>query len=695
MSEARTDRAIDPARIELELDRTRWRPVDPTLHARFLAHRDADMRRASSLGLQAAILCYIAFGVLDVLVLEDVWRETVRTRALIGLGFLALLRLMLARGASLGALHALCASAVLVGAIGWMGQAVASGARDLLAPYLVFGAIFMLGVNLFFQLRLAVAVLCSLTILTAFSLGIAHVAGSPVLAAVLIAFLASCFAFSLFLSWQFGLERYRSFLNERRAELNAHRADLRGRELLVRASTDALTGLENRAAFQRRLEVALGVGTAGGAMVALHLIDLDRFKAINDSCGHTVGDTVLREVAERLRVVVGDRGSIARIGGDEFAVIQSGVGDVRETAALAAAIVRALDRAVPGASTVGASVGTAVAPLDATTPVPFYSCADLALYAAKDSGRGRHVRYRTELGDAERERRLIEAALADALERRQFEVFLQARLSTQTGALTGYEALLRWHHPERGMVSPGTFIPIAEQSGQIVPIGAWVLREACRLMVERELPGRVSVNVSARQFAEGDLLGDIERALGETGFTASRLELEVTETSIVADQHAARTAIAELRRLGARVALDDFGTGYASLSYLSRFDFDTIKIDRAFVAEIGCESTALPIIRAITDLAHGLGMTVVAEGVETTEQLRALAELGCEELQGYVIGAPVPADQALLRVAEPLLRALADVRVRLLNERIVELRAMDAVADERAARRSDRAHKAS
>ena len=665
--EQRADERISPDRIRRELLRSPLEKADAVLRHHHAANSDTDRRRTNALGLRIAVACYVLFGLLDAVILPDVAGWSVIVRLVISIASLLVLQLLLVRETSRLTIDAVCASAVVAGSWGSMVCTLNSQAHEFVPAYLVFGAIFMLGANLFFRFRLPLAFASSLSILIAFSIAVAYASPSIVLTTILVTFLASCFTFSLYLAWQLDRERYRTFLH-------ACLAAERGRELLASASTDALTGLSNRSAFQRVLGEALTLAGEEEVPVALHLLDLDNFKRVNDLSGHAAGDAVLREMADRLRSVVGDRAVVARLGGDEFAVLHFIEGGEPAAAAMATRIIETLGRPIRGVIDVGVSVGTAIGPVDAATPNMLYGCSDLALYAAKDAGRGKCVRYCSTMGDAERERRTVEDELGRALERDEFALHLQPRMCTARGALSGYEALVRWHHPERGLLYPDAFVPIAEQSGQIVDIGRWVLNRACRLLVEQQLPGRISVNVSARQFAEGDLVGDVKAALEASGLCASRLELEVTETSLIADGSVAEDVIARLRRLGTRVALDDFGTGYASLSYLSRFAFDTLKIDRAFVSALGREDSALAIVQAIVELGQSLGMSIVAEGVETSEQFESLVGLGCEEVQGYAIGRPVRSGDAAVSASDTILRVLAGIKLRGVDEQIVRLR---------------------
>jgi ammonium transporter, Amt family len=407
---------------------------------------------------------------------------------------------------------------------------------------------------------------------------------------------------------------------------------------------DPQTGLPNRALFTESLSNLVELATQGEGF-ALLLVDIDRFKNINDVHGHQSGDTVIVEVAKRLSEVVGGDGLVARLAGDEFAIVLPSVKTDEELEVFGRSVIglmrQPMDIGKPEQIAVSVSLGGALCPDHATDVAALMRCGDVALAHAKSSGRNCFVMFEIGMYDAIEKRRMLEVDLASALERNEFELYLQPRVEAATATITGYEALLRWHHPTRGMVSPGEFIPVAEASGQIIPIGQWVLAEACRLL--GSLPrGHLSLNVSPLQFRQADFLPKLESLLTRTGVDTRRLELEITESVLIEDDQWAVTVLTELKRLGIGVALDDFGTGYSSLSYLSRYPFDTLKIDRSFVSNLSVAENAQVIARTIIDLGTSLGMKIVAEGVETIEEALFLTQAGCDELQGYLLGRPKP-----------------------------------------------------
>ena len=381
-------------------------------------------------------------------------------------------------------------------------------------------------------------------------------------------------------------------------------------------------------------------------------IDLDRFKEVNDTLGHPCGDQILKETAVRLRALVDKSDVITRLGGDEFAVIQRGTGDADAAAALAAGIIATLDRPFQfdgHTVVIGASVGIALAPRDSgrdgTSGDELLKMSDLALYRAKEETRGSYRFFERGMDARMQERRDIEGDLRIAIQEGQFEVHYQPLLDLATGAITCFEALVRWRHPTRGMLQPADFIPIAEESNLIIPIGEWVLRQACRDASGWPDAMKVAVNLSPAQLKRGDLITVTVSALTMAGLAPERLELEITESVLLHDEAWVRTLLERLAALGVRIAMDDFGTGYSSLSYLRSFPFSKIKIDRSFVEGVVGHSDALAIVQATIQLSQKLGMETTAEGVETAEQLDLLIAEGCTHAQGFHVSRPVPAER--------------------------------------------------
>ncbi|TYL94382.1 EAL domain-containing protein [Bradyrhizobium rifense] len=424
------------------------------------------------------------------------------------------------------------------------------------------------------------------------------------------------------------------------------------------AHHDALTDLANRTLLNQRLAQAF----ASNQTFAVHHIDLDKFKSVNDTLGHHAGDALLKGVSERLRRLVRPSDTIARMGGDEFVVLQIPIGDRSEAGALAQRIIEQMDAPfeIDEQQTIaGASVGIAIAPADGTTPEQLLRNADLALYRAKSDGRGTYRLFEPAMDEEVQSRRALELDLRRALAGGEFELHYQPLVKTESGEISGFEALIRWQHPKHGLIAPGSFIPLAEEIGLIVPIGEWVIRQACRTASQWPKHLHVAVNISAAQFRYAGLAEVIVGALASAGLEASRLEIEITESVLLQDKEGTLAILHRLRELGVRIALDDFGTGYSSLTYLQCFPFDKIKIDRSFVRDVATDAGSLNIVRAIAALANGMGMTATAEGVETREQLERIAAEGCTEMQGYLFSRPLPAaeiERRFLSLEAPALR---------------------------------------
>jgi diguanylate cyclase (GGDEF)-like protein len=409
------------------------------------------------------------------------------------------------------------------------------------------------------------------------------------------------------------------------------------------AHHDTLTDLPNRAAFAERLAATLEAARAANGNFAVFCIDLDRFKEVNDVFGHSLGDALLREVARRLRAAA-EGAFVARPGGDEFTLI---VSDGPQPATAAATADRLLAAFADDIETdghrlrTGLSIGIAIYPNDGADAATLLGNADAALYRAKAEGRGTIRFFEAEMDMALRERRALQHELRTAVEQSQLIMHYQpqARLD---GAIIGFEALVRWQHPARGLVAPGTFIPLAEESGLIIPMGEWILREACREAASWPRPLQIAINLSPVQFQHGDLANLVHGVLLETGLAPGRLELEITEGVLIGDFSRAVALLRRLKALGVRIAMDDFGTGYSSLSYLQSFPFDKIKIDRGFISNLERSPQSAAIVRAIIGLAQGLNVPVVAEGVETRDQLSFLEREACDEVQGFLVGRARP-----------------------------------------------------
>lgn len=415
------------------------------------------------------------------------------------------------------------------------------------------------------------------------------------------------------------------------------------------AHHDALTGLPNRVLFREQLVEALGMSQSTGNASALLYLDLDQFKSVNDTLGHPIGDKLLISVADRLRNQLADGDHVARLGGDEFAILLTGRATPAQAADLADRIIAAIGEPFDIAGQfifIGVSIGIAVAPADGDDADLLMKHADMALYRAKQDGRNVYRFFETAMDKEIQTRRELEIDLRHALLNEEFQVHYQPLFNLQGGQIEGFEALLRWPHPRQGFISPAEFIPIAEETGLISGIGSWVLRQACLEAAKWPKHIRVAVNVSPVQFRTRTLVLEVIAALGASGLSANRLEIEITEGVLLQDTEATLSILSELQRLGVRIAMDDFGTGYSSLSYLRKFRFDKVKIDRAFVQDLNKGQDKLAVVRAVTGLCTSLGIATTAEGVESEEQLLALRAEGCTQAQGYYTGRPMPASQA-------------------------------------------------
>ena len=426
-------------------------------------------------------------------------------------------------------------------------------------------------------------------------------------------------------------------------------------------NVDSLTGLPNRAMFRDRLNQAMARASRTGLPLALMFIDLDRFKVVNDSLGHEVGDQLLVHVAQQLtkclrrvdsvsRCDSGDPMTLSRLGGDEFTVIAEAVGSAEQAALVAQRVLDALGAPfVVGDEEIvmGASIGVSMYPTDDVDLDSLIRHADMAMYRSKSLGRGMFTFFSDDLNEAVSTRLSLEGSLRRAVEREEFQLHYQPKVDLSSGKVTGVEALLRWHCPTKGMVRPDRFIAVLEDTGLILPVGAWVIRAACADMARWDRSGlppiRMAVNMSARQFRHQHLCALIEDTLRENEIDPARLEIELTESLLMEDNEASRNMFANFARIGVRLAIDDFGTGHSSLAYLKRFNIDTLKLDRSFVSELPDDQDDVAIASAVIAMGHSMGIRIVAEGVETERQADFLRQLGCDEMQGYLLSRPLPA----------------------------------------------------
>jgi diguanylate cyclase (GGDEF)-like protein/PAS domain S-box-containing protein len=425
-------------------------------------------------------------------------------------------------------------------------------------------------------------------------------------------------------------------------------------QIEYQAYHDALTGLANRRLFQEHLSLALALAQRRNSAVAVLFLDLDHFKTINDSLGHTIGDELLREIARRLKAAVREGDTVARVGGDEFTIVLQEVARADAAASVAQKVLHTIAEPMEIAGHrlyITTSIGITLFPNDGDDAETLLKNADTAMYRAKAAGRNAYQMATRELSRSTHDRMTLESGLHRALEQGEFELLYQPQveIDEQETVIVGMEALLRWNHPERGVIAPEHFIGLAEDRGLILPIGDWVLREACRAAKRFHDHGfprfRVAVNLSARQFRDPSLLSTVESAIQESGIDARTLELEITETVAMEDVELTMSALMEFRKRGVTIAIDDFGTGHSSLSYLKRFPIDALKIDKGFVLDLPDKFEDAAIVSSVIQLANGLGLRVIAEGVEKREQLDFLRDAGCRELQGFYFSYPVKLEE--------------------------------------------------
>jgi len=423
-------------------------------------------------------------------------------------------------------------------------------------------------------------------------------------------------------------------------------------QLELAATHDSLTGLANRLLINDRIEQAVYSAQRCGRWTAVVLLDLDHFKVVNDTLTHIVGDALLVEVANRLKSQVRQTDTVGRFGGDEFVIVLTDIETNEDAMQLVSKLMRIISQPYEISArrlTISASIGVTLAPRDGTKAIELIKNADIAMYRAKDAGRAAVEFFSVEMHDRVQRRLEMEADLRRAIQQNEFVVYYQPRCDLNTGKIIGAEALIRWRHPTMGLVSPAEFIPLAEETGLINPIGEWVLQSACETAHRWHHMGYsdilVSVNVAARQLQSNQLREVVAKCLATSRLTPSLLELELTESDVMKDPGAALKVLQEIKALGVRISLDDFGTGYSSLSYLKRFPVDCLKIDRSFIRDITIDPEDAAIAQMIVALGHNLKQTVVAEGVETRAQLNFLKAHHCDQMQGYLFSPPVQANE--------------------------------------------------
>lgn len=411
---------------------------------------------------------------------------------------------------------------------------------------------------------------------------------------------------------------------------------------------DPLTKLPNRLLLGQKMNLALERARENDSVLAVLFIDLDRFKFVNDTLGHRSGDRLLQEAAQRIQQAVGEQNTIVRMGGDEFVCVLDRLKDEREAEIIASEVIKAFSIPFLLNNTdifVSVSIGLSLYPYDGDDSDTLVTNADSAMYRAKKDGRNRYEKARVDVSAGAFEKLLLENSLRKAIENKELALHFQPQVNLKTDVVTAVEALVRWNHPELGMISPGDFIPIAEETGLIVPIGDWVLRTACKKVRQWHRDGlpplRVAVNLSAVQFLQRDLVHKIDQILEETSLSPHYLELEITENMVMRDVHSAINTLKQLKKRGIHISIDDFGTGYSTLSYLKEFPVDTLKIDRSFIKDIDTNPSSVALTKAITTLAHDLQLNVIAEGVENYKQLSLVKKQSCDAVQGFYYSKPL------------------------------------------------------
>lgn len=644
-------------RISRAASRPRWKPADPTLWA-MLVRKHADSNRSVlRWGMAAASLCYIAYGAFDWFLFPDIAKQLVLTRVALGLSFLALIEICARRGVGLATLHIIAALAIVSGALGWLVVAVGTTHQLALSYFIGFGTVFILGANLFFNFRLWLSVASSAVVTVAFIVASMNWLQSDIVGRFIIsAYFANCFVLSVYLSWRLGLERYQSFLRALRAQMQERAAIERGEKLGEIAYTDPLTGLKNRRAialdFSELSKQWVADRDAGEDAIGVLLIDVDHFKRFNDRLGHWAGDDCLKTLAEMFSETAARRNAIVgRYGGEEFVVLcrLEGEAQLRDIAHEFCRTVENRRIAHPnrtdGCDIVTISVGATLSGGDKSMELEvLLQEADRALYASKFAGRATVTIYDPKAVDQNRSGENLSQLLDVAVSRQLVSIKYQPIYDLESGQLIGHEALMRLRDFDGSMISPLVFIPVAEQTGTIADLSAWLIDHACKDMVEGRLGPLVTANVSVVQLRTPGFPLQITQILGRHGLPPYKLALEVTEGNDIFLEAQAARSIEQLRNLGVQIWLDDFGTGFAGLAWLRRFKFDVVKIDRSFLHD--CQTPrGLTLLEDMVALLRNHGHAVLVEGVENEDQLAVLKRMGVHSIQGYLGGHPVPVEE--------------------------------------------------
>ena len=614
---------------------------------------DRGRRQAVRQGLWIAVVTYLLFSLVDIILIRDVAHHTIAIRFFVGGGVLAMLESQVRIGAQTKWMDGTCAAALLFGYVGWLIPALESGERTNLSYYMVYGTIFMMGANLFFSLRFRLSLFASGLILAIFFIALFRFAPMDLPYQVALGtFYISCFVFTSYVNWNLNTERFKVFINAHEAKILQRETDARGEQLLKLSLTDYLTGMENRRAVDQRLRDHWKQWQQNGSRFCVLLIDVDFFKRYNDRYGHQRGDQCLIEVAEALqRTALAYGASIGRFGGEEF-IVMAPLGTGTEITAMAedlrqtiAALAHRHEERRDGTAVLTVSIGASFTRGPATSKLEkLIHEADLALYSAKSNGRNCVKLFDPSDPEVSDEAENIASLLRIGIRRNLVSLVYQPILDLTTGARTSVEALMRLQMLDGTPISPSQFIPVAERTGIIIEIGTWVIRTACRDMLATNRADIVSVNVSPIQLKTPGFAASVAAILGETGVVGNRLAFEITEGQELEIHQDILRCIHDLRTLGIRIWLDDFGTGFAGLSWLRLIDFDMVKIDRSFL-HASSEASGRVMLEDIVALIRNRGPDILIEGVENDEQMVIATGLGVRHLQGFHIGAPLPFDQ--------------------------------------------------
>lgn len=640
-------------RVVAALARPRWHTPDPTLLARFLQKEAGENRKLVQWGMRAAVLSYVAYGLFDWFLFPDIADRLVLTRLTLGIISLALVELIARRGFALTTLHLVAALAIVVGAVGWLLSALGTGHQAALSHFMVFGTVFILGANLFFNFRFWLSAISSATVTISFMGAALFSLQTDVVARVVLsAYFVNCLVLSLYLSWRLSVERYQTFLHALRAQIQEQAAIKKGQKLTEIADTDPLTGMKNRRAIIREFSEMRNEWATDDDEIGLILIDVDYFKRFNDGLGHQAGDDCLIKLAHVLSETAASNNAIAaRYGGEEFVVLckVTGRAHLNELAQQFCRAVEDLHIHHPDRgdklNIVTISAGASLTRADQSMELRILlQEADRALYTSKFAGRATFTIYDPHATDRDRSSENLSELLKLAVSKQLVSVAYQPICDLASGRLLGHETLMRVCDFDGTMISPSVFIPVAEQTGAIVELGTWLIDQACSDMVEYGLGSVVTANVSVRQLKAPNFSLRITEILGRHGLAPQKLAIEITEGSDIFLEAQAVRNMERLRNLGVQIWLDDFGTGFAGLSWLRRFKFDVVKIDRSFLHD--CQtSRGLSLLQDMVGLLRNLDHAVLAEGVETEEQQMLLQRLGVHSIQGFLTGHPVPIEE--------------------------------------------------